>query len=97
MVCCDGDYVHPSQQSLSYKNTRSIFRCNTNATWIILWKQGQKLKNTIKTVMLNLTANVALATAKKACGAASWFDCYQPKMPAKLRTYVKVVDLAKKQ
>jgi len=55
------------------------------------------LKNTIKTVMLNLTANVALATAKKACGAASWFDCYQPKMPAKLRTYVKVVDLAKKQ
>ena len=47
------------------------------------------MKNTIKTVMLNLTANVALATAKKACGAASWFDCYQPKEPKSLKEMCK--------
>lgn len=55
------------------------------------------MKNTIKTAMLNLTANFALATAKQACGAASWFDCYQPKEPAKLKAYVKVVEPAKRQ
>ncbi|MDO5124735.1 MAG: cyclic lactone autoinducer peptide [Eubacteriales bacterium] len=43
------------------------------------------MKNTIKTAMLNLTAKVALETAKQACGAASWFDCYQPKEPKALK------------
>ena len=39
------------------------------------------MKKAIKSVILKAVAKAALKTAEKACGAASWWDCYQPKEP----------------
>lgn len=43
------------------------------------------MKKSLKTTVLNAVAKAALGTAKKACGAASWWECYQPKEPAALK------------
>lgn len=42
------------------------------------------MKKSVKTVVLNTVAKAVLGTAKKACDAASHWDCYQPKEPAGL-------------
>lgn len=34
--------------------------------------------------ILRSIAKLSLNSAKTACGAASWFDCYQPKEPENL-------------
>lgn len=39
------------------------------------------MKKAIKSVILKATAKTVRKTAEKACGAASWWDCYQPKEP----------------
>ncbi len=39
------------------------------------------MKKAIKSVILKAAAKAARKTAEKACGAASWWDCYQPKEP----------------
>lgn len=43
------------------------------------------MKKTFKNTVLKATAKVVLETAKKACGAASQWDCYQPKEPKALK------------
>lgn len=43
------------------------------------------MKKSVKTTVLNIVAKAVLGTAKKACGAASYWDLYQPKEPAALR------------
>lgn len=55
------------------------------------------MKNSIKTAVLKIAAKAALGTAKKACGAASHWDCYQPKEPANLSAVVKGADFSIKQ
>lgn len=45
--------------------------------------------NKIKENVLKLVAHISLETAKKACGSASWYDCYQPKEPEILKKIVK--------
>ncbi|MBP0984727.1 MAG: cyclic lactone autoinducer peptide [Oscillospiraceae bacterium] len=47
------------------------------------------MKNSIKTAVLKIAAKAALGTAKKACGAASAWDCYQPKEPKALKKTCK--------
>ena len=47
------------------------------------------MKKSIKTTVLSLVAKATLGTAKKACGAASHWDCYQPKEPAALKKMMK--------
>ena len=47
------------------------------------------MKKKIKNVVLNIVAKTAFKTAIKACGAASWFDCYQPKEPESLKKISK--------
>lgn len=47
------------------------------------------MKNTIITAVLKIAAKAALGTAKKACGAASAWDCYQPKEPKSLKKNFK--------
>ncbi len=39
------------------------------------------MKDNLKKATLKTVAKVALVTAKKAAGAASWWDAYQPKEP----------------
>lgn len=43
------------------------------------------MKKTIKATVLKTVAKAVLGTAKAACGAASAWDCYQPKEPAALK------------
>lgn len=43
------------------------------------------MKKSVKTAVLNVVAKAVLGTAKKACGAASLWDCYQPKEPEALK------------
>lgn len=43
------------------------------------------MKKSVKATVLNAVAKAALETAKKAYGAASWWECYQPKEPAALK------------
>ena len=43
------------------------------------------MKKTVKKSVLDVVAKAVLGTAKKACGAASWWECYQPKEPAALK------------
>ena len=43
------------------------------------------MKKSVKSTILNAVAKAVLGTAKKACGAASAWDCYQPKEPAALK------------
>lgn len=43
------------------------------------------MKKSVKRTVLGVVAKVALGTAKKACGAASIWDLYQPKEPAALK------------
>ncbi len=43
------------------------------------------MKKSVKAVVLDTVAKAVLGTAKKACGAASHWDCYQPKEPAALK------------
>lgn len=43
------------------------------------------MKKSVKTTVLNAVAKAVLGTAKKACGAASYWDCYQPREPAALK------------
>ena len=42
------------------------------------------MKKSVKSTALNLVAKAVLKTAKKACGAVSYWDCYQPKEPKAL-------------
>ena len=39
------------------------------------------MKKAIKSVILKAAAKAARKIAEKACCAASWWDCYQPKEP----------------
>ena len=43
------------------------------------------MKKSVKTTVLGVVAKAVLGTAKKASGAASLWDCYQPKEPAALK------------
>ena len=47
------------------------------------------MKKSVKSKVLGVVAKAALGTAKKACGAASIWDLYQPKEPATLRKMMK--------
>ncbi len=47
------------------------------------------MKKSVKATVLKAFAKAALGTAKKACGAASAWDCYQPKEPAALKKISK--------
>lgn len=47
------------------------------------------MKKTVKAKVLNAVAKAVLGTAKAACGAASLWDCYQPKEPAALKKICK--------
>lgn len=47
------------------------------------------MKSSIKTAVLKIAAKAALGTARKACGAASHWDCYQPKEPNALKKICK--------
>lgn len=47
------------------------------------------MKGSIKTAVLKIAAKAALGTAKQACGAASHWDCYQPKEPKALKEICK--------
>lgn len=40
----------------------------------------------VKEICLKAVSNIALKTAIKAAGAASWWDSYQPKEPKELKT-----------
>ena len=46
------------------------------------------MKKSVKAVVLDTVAKAVLGTAKKACGAASYWDCYQPKEPAALKKMI---------
>lgn len=43
------------------------------------------MKKTVKKSVLDVVAKTILGTAKAACGAASFWDCYQPKEPKALK------------
>lgn len=43
------------------------------------------MKKSVKVTVLNAVAKVVFGTAKKAYGAASWWECYQPKEPEALK------------
>lgn len=43
------------------------------------------MKKSVKATVLKGVAKAVLGTAKAACGAASHWDCCQPKEPAALR------------
>ncbi len=43
----------------------------------------------VKTAIAKAIAKLALKSAKTACGAASFFEPYQPKVPANLKDIVK--------
>ena len=43
------------------------------------------MKKSVKATVLNAVAKAVFETAKKACGAASMWECYQPKEPAALK------------
>lgn len=47
------------------------------------------MKKAVKKSVLNAVAKAVLKTAKVACGAASYWDCYQPKEPATLRKMIQ--------
>lgn len=47
------------------------------------------MKKSVKTTVLKTVAKAVLGTAKAACGAASLWDCYQPKEPAALKKICK--------
>ena len=47
------------------------------------------MKKSVKSTILNAVAKAVLGTAKKAWGAASAWDCYQPKEPAALKKICK--------
>ncbi len=47
------------------------------------------MNTSIKTAVLKIAAKAAIGTAKKACGAASFWDCYQPKEPNALKKICK--------
>lgn len=47
------------------------------------------MKGSIKKAVLKIAAKAALGTAKQACGAASHWDCYQPKEPEALKKLCK--------
>lgn len=43
------------------------------------------MKKSVKTAVLKTVAKTVLGTAKAACGAASHWECYQPKEPVALK------------
>ncbi len=47
------------------------------------------MKKTVKKTVLDAIAKAVLGTAKAACGAASLWECYQPKEPAALKKMMK--------
>jgi cyclic lactone autoinducer peptide len=49
------------------------------------------MKKSLMTVVLKATAKAVLETAKKACGAASPWECYQPKEPEALKKLKKQI------
>lgn len=48
-----------------------------------------KKGNKVKKCVLGIVAKISMQTAKSACGAASWWDCYQPKEPEILKKMKK--------
>ena len=51
------------------------------------------MKRSLKAAVLKATSKAVLETAKKACGAASSWDCYQPKEPEALKKLKKQTQL----
>lgn len=47
------------------------------------------MKLSIKKTVCKAVAKLGLGMAKNAAGAASWWDTYQPKEPAKLKSICK--------
>lgn len=47
------------------------------------------MKKSVKATVLKNVAKAVLGTAKAACGAASFWECYQPKEPAALKKMMK--------
>lgn len=47
------------------------------------------MKRSLKTTVLKTIANAVLETAKKSCGAASFWEMYQPKEPVALKKMMK--------
>lgn len=47
------------------------------------------MKKSVKKAVLDTIAKAVLGTAKAACGAASLWECYQPKEPAALKKMMK--------
>lgn len=47
------------------------------------------MKKSLKTAVLKAMSKAVFKTAKKACGAASWWDLYQPKEPEALKRLKK--------
>lgn len=47
------------------------------------------MKKEVKKNVLDVVAKISLEMAKKACGAASWWDCHQPKEPEVLKQMKK--------
>lgn len=43
------------------------------------------MKKSVKTTALKAVAKAVLGTAKAACGATSFWECYQPKEPKALK------------
>ncbi|MBR6983119.1 MAG: hypothetical protein IKH75_06245 [Ruminococcus sp.] len=43
------------------------------------------MSKSVKEMLLKKAANMISRTAIKACGATSYFDCYQPKEPANIQ------------
>lgn len=46
------------------------------------------MNKNVKATVLKTVAKAVLGTAKAACGAASHWECYQPKEPAALKKMV---------
>lgn len=52
-------------------------------------KEVSTIKLSVKTAVCKAVAKLGLGMAKNAAGAASWWDTYQPKEPAKLKSMCK--------
>ncbi|MCM1062142.1 MAG: cyclic lactone autoinducer peptide [Eubacterium sp.] len=51
------------------------------------------MNKSVKNAVLKAMAKAVLATAKTACGAASHWECYQPKEPEALKKLKKQTQL----
>lgn len=48
------------------------------------------MKKSVKKTVLNTVAKAVLGTAKAACGATSFWECYQPKEPTALKKMMNI-------